>query len=60
MKEFRQRHGLTQGQAATLLGFKDGRSIRNFENGTRELTGCAKKAMEYYELLVKMGAFKDN
>ena len=60
LKDFRTRHGLTQKEAAAVLGFKDSRSIRNFESGKRELTGCAKKAMEYYDQLAKMGAFKEN
>tara|TARA_R110000782_G_C14819205_1_gene413821 strand:+ start:23125 stop:23307 length:183 start_codon:yes stop_codon:yes gene_type:complete len=54
MKEFRTRHELTQKKAAEVLGYSDSRAIRLIESGDRQLSGQAKKAMEYYSKLAKI------
>lgn len=36
-RRWRKRHGMTQEQCATELGFKDRRQIINYEKGDREI-----------------------
>lgn len=48
MKEFRDRFGFSQSQAAEVLGYNGSRAIRAIELGEKELSGPARKAMEYY------------
>jgi DNA-binding transcriptional regulator YiaG len=47
-KELRQRTGLSQsGLAAALRLRHGGKAVRDFENGTREISGPVAVAMEY-------------
>lgn len=48
MKEFRETYSFTQAEAANKLGYTDSRVIRRIEAGSQQLSGPAKKAIEYY------------
>ena len=39
LKAIRERYGLTQSDLASLLRLSDGRSIRRYEDGSREISG---------------------
>lgn len=45
-KAIRERAGLTQGQLATLLRLSDSRTIRRYEDGSREVSGPIAILME--------------
>ena len=39
LKAIRERYNLTQSDLASLLRLSDGRTIRRYENGSREISG---------------------
>ena len=45
-KAIRERSGLTQGQLATRLRLSDSRTIRRYEDGSREVSGPVAILME--------------
>ena len=45
-KAIRERAGLTQDQLAKLLRISDGRTIRRYEDGSREVSGPVSILME--------------